>query len=313
VDVRVLAPAKVNPWLEVHGRRDDGYHELDTVMLAIDLCDVVVARAVDRPGVRIAVDGPFASADVPRDATNLAAAAAQRVLSASIDAGVAPRERGLELRLTKNIPSRAGLGGGSSDAAAAWFAAERALEFSLTDESAERGLATLGSDCVFFRAARATGLARCTGRGERVAPWPAAQPGWWLVVLAPALEAPTAAVYAALAGSLRKPAPAPTLRPDVFERSESDARSHLFNRLEDACFAVLPPLTSYRALLDACGASHFRLSGSGSSFFGLYRDRGRALGELAAIETACNQRGLACRGLWLVEPARSGVRLVSSA
>src|SRR5262249_55538003 len=109
--VRVLAPAKVNPWLEVLGRRSDGYHELDTVMVALDLADVVEARAVDRPGIRIAVDGPFASADVPRDATNLAAAAAQRVLSAALDACAIDRGVGLEFGLTKNVPSRAGLGG----------------------------------------------------------------------------------------------------------------------------------------------------------------------------------------------------------
>lgn len=307
--VRVLAPAKLNPWLEVLGRRDDGYHELVTTLLALELSDELEARTSDRPGVRLELLGPCASPDVPRDRSNLACAAAQALLSAAIDAGACARERGLELRLVKNVPSQAGLGGGSSDAAAALLAAERALDFTLPAERARRELAALGSDCVFFRDASATGFASCTGRGERVAVLPPIPRHWSFAVLTPAVAASTAAVYAGLARGLSRATRAPTVPLDVFERSEPVARALLFNRLEDASLATLPQLRAWRALLDEHDASHFRLCGSGSSFFGLFADAAAAGAALACIERAAHSRGLPLRGVWVTRSAGAGARL----
>lgn len=310
--VRVLAPAKLNPWLEVLGRRDDGYHELDTTLLALDLCDVLEAQASDRPGVRLELEGPHASPDVPRDGSNLACAAAQAVLSAAIEAGACARESGLDLRLTKNVPSRAGLGGGSSDAAAAMLASERALDFVLPPDRARIELSRLGSDCVFFREATATGFARCSGRGERVTPLAPIPSHWRFVVVTPSVAASTAAVYSALSRRLSKAAPASTLPSNVFERCESDARALIFNRLEDASLALLPQLRTWRTLLDEHDASHFRLCGSGSSYFGLFAEVGTAAEALARIASAARSQALDLRGAWVTQPAGAGARLAAT-
>ena len=305
--VRVLAPAKINAWLGVLARRADGYHEIDTGMLAVDLCDVVEARAVPgRGGVRLSVDGPHASADVPSDQSNLAYAAASAALALAARDGSVATDLGVDLRLTKHVPSQAGLGGGSSDAAAALLAVERACEFQLDSSRAHEMLAALGSDCVFFRAAASTGFARCTGRGEIVAPLPAVDRAWNIALITPRVAAPTAAVYGALAGLLIKPSTPLIVRPDVFDLGEAAARNSLFNRLEDAALALLPELRAWRALFDANAASHFRLSGSGASFFGLFRERELAAASLERLLAAATSRGLPSRGAWVLHPAAHG-------
>jgi 4-diphosphocytidyl-2-C-methyl-D-erythritol kinase len=308
--VSVLAPAKINAWLEVVGRRTDGFHELDTGLLALDLCDRIEARAVAGiGGVRLRVDGPHASADVPSDKSNLAYAAASAALAFGARTARVPADIGVELRLTKHIPSQAGLGGGSSDAAAALLAVERACEFEVDSTRAHEILASLGSDCVFFRAAASTGFARCTGRGEIVAPLPSVGRAWHVALITPAVAAPTAAVYDALAGVLRKASSAHIVRPDVFDLDEAAARNSLFNRLEDAALALLPELRAWRALFDAHGASHFRLSGSGASFFGLFHDRAQAASALDRLRAAARARGLSPRGAWVLQPAGHAVRV----
>src|SRR4030095_2897871 len=115
--VRARAPAKLNLELAVLGKRPDGYHEVDTLLLALDLADELELVRTSAAGVRVELAGPFASADIPADGSNLAARAAQQVLD------LAGGQGGIALRLTKNIPSGSGLGGGSADAAAAWIAA----------------------------------------------------------------------------------------------------------------------------------------------------------------------------------------------
>ena len=105
---RVLAPAKVNPFLEVIERRADGFHEIDTTLLAVELGDEVRARATRSGTVELAIDGPFASADIPLDERNLAWRGAAAYLA--IAKAVGRPDAGVELVVTKNVPSQAGLG-----------------------------------------------------------------------------------------------------------------------------------------------------------------------------------------------------------
>ena len=301
--VRALAPAKVNLWLDVLGQRADGFHELDTGLLALDLHDVVEARARAQSGVVLDVLGPSASADIPRDARNLAWRAAEACLAALGE------ERGVELRVHKNVPSQAGLGAGSADAAATLLVCETVLERRLPETRAHELLARLGSDCVFFRGAAASGFARCTGRGEQVEPLPQPPDGWWVAVLVPDVGAPTAAVYAALPQDLSVNAPPSTVRGGLLDQSERVARGALSNGLEQAALRAVPGLAVWRELLDAHGAGHFRLSGSGSSWFGLYRDPKEADRCLSALARAARARGLAPRARWVARPARAAARL----
>lgn len=308
--VRALAPAKVNPYLEVLGRRDDGYHEIETTLLALELADRVDARASEAEGVVASVEGPFATADVPRDGRNLAVAAAAECLRIARERF--GRRGGLELALSKEIPSEAGLGGGSSDAAAALLASERALEIELDPREARGLLARLGSDCVFFREAATTGYARAHGRGERVEPLPAPPPSRMIVVIAPACRAPTAAVYrafAAIPGTARATAPASSSAIDPLAAPLAAARGALFNALENAAISAVPELGAWRERLDASGAGHFRLCGSGSSFFGLFDDAGGAEDARARLLFDAAKARLGVRASWITRPARAGARL----
>ncbi|MCC6406898.1 MAG: 4-(cytidine 5'-diphospho)-2-C-methyl-D-erythritol kinase [Planctomycetes bacterium] len=306
--VRALAPAKINPFLAVLGTRADGYHELDTTLAAIDLCDVVAARASDAPGVTLALSGPAASADVPRDERNLVVRAALGALELANSLGQGAR--GVELALEKHVPSQAGLGGGSSDAAAAWLACATLFGCADHDEPARRSLAALGSDCVFFWAARESGYARCRGRGELVEPLPRLRRERWLVIATPVQGAPTADVYRAFSRSSTGLDDVPSIRTEALELGEAAARAACFNGLERAALSAVPELALWRRMLDELACGHFRLSGSGSSFFGLFDERPAARATAERLTRECSQRSLALREVRVVSFAGHGARIV---
>ncbi len=307
--VRALAPAKVNPWLEVLARRADGYHELDTALLALELADRVAVRARAEPGVALRVFGEHATADVPADERNLAWRAAAAVLDAARAADAERAPRGLELELEKRVPSCAGLGGGSSDAAAACLAAEVAVGRALGTQARSALLAALGSDCAFFAEAAATGFARCTGRGERVRPLSAPSRAWTILVLVPDVGASTGAVYRALEFPLSAPERPHSFGDTLFEKTEAELRLGLFNRLESAAPTVVPALARWRDLLDRFEGVALRLSGSGSAFFGVFRDPDAARDVLEEATARAQGEGLGLRGAWLTRPAGHGARI----
>lgn len=301
--VRVRAPAKVNLWLDVLARRADGFHELDTGLAALEWADELRLCRTDGGAVSFEVTGPAATPDVPRDGANLALRALLAA-RAELDAGV-----GLEMVLEKHVPSRAGLGAGSADAAAAVLACERVLQRELPESRARELLASLGSDCVFFRAAARTGFARCTGRGERVEALPAGDATWHAVVLVPDVGASTAEVYAALPRPLSRPAATSTVRDRALQLPEEALRGMLANGLERAALSAVEGLAAWRELLDDRDCAHFRLSGSGSSFFGLFRaaeDAERCRSDLA---TAARARGFRPRALLATRLAARGAAL----
>ena len=275
-ELRLRAPAKVNLYLEVLGRRADGFHELVTVLQAIDLCDEVALRlrprsperrAAAEPEIRLELAG--SASDVPTDATNLAVRAAALVLEA---AGAAA-DLALELRLDKRIPPGGGLGGGSSDAAAVLSGLNRLLGEPLDGSELSALAARLGSDVAFFLHG---GTALCTGRGERVLPIAPPRP-FAVTLLLPPFGTQTPRVYAALAA-----APAPTAgsreRADAlcraFDDADGDELERLFrNDLELPAREVEPRLG---ALLDS---TRMHLSGSGSTLFGYGRLEEKLKGE----------------------------------
>ncbi|MEN0110548.1 MAG: 4-(cytidine 5'-diphospho)-2-C-methyl-D-erythritol kinase [Planctomycetota bacterium] len=193
--VTVRAPAKVNVSLDLLGKRCDGYHELRTTMVTLGVCDTVRLSSRDDASVKLRLLGaaPLVTG-VPTDDTNLVIRA---VKALRYDTNVT---RGATIDLVKRTPSQAGLGGGSSDAAAALVAGNRVWGLGLsTDRLAEIG-ATLGSDIPFFVHAisdRRCRAALATGRGERVTPLAgvAATP---CVVVKPTRGLSTSAVYAAV-------------------------------------------------------------------------------------------------------------------
>src|SRR6266704_387946 len=182
----VQAYAKINLTLDVLGRRDDGYHALATVMQTIDLHDTICLSTADAGDVQVICTSPALSSS-----ENLAVRAAQllrRRLGLT---------RGVVIELHKRIPVAAGLGGGSSDAAAVLLALKRWWQLPLAPSDLLDLAASLGSDVPFFLSG---GLALCEGRGERVTPLPQCWPPSmrWLLLLKPAISVSTASVFRAL-------------------------------------------------------------------------------------------------------------------
>jgi 4-diphosphocytidyl-2-C-methyl-D-erythritol kinase len=286
-----VAPAKVNLVLDVLGRRPDGYHEIDSELVALALSDLVYARRREQPGVELVVRGPAASADVTSGPTNLVARAAQLVLADVERAGPA-RGAGLALELVKHVPSRAGLGGASSDAAAALFASADALGLPLTRTRAAELLASLGSDTVFFAEARFTGHARLRGRGEHVEVLPPLAP-LHVAIVVPPVGCPTPDVYRRYAERGGR------------ERSGPNER----NALAAAAFDAVPVLAAWRAALDA----RFALSGSGSAFFALHERAAAAHAHVEETRTSLAARGLVGAQCFVTRTIDAAAHLVASA
>jgi len=257
----VLAPAKINLALEILGRREDGYHALRSVMVPIALADELTFE----PGARFAFDcdPPSLAAD------NLVLRALARIGRA--DAPV-------RIVLRKRVPAGAGLGGGSSDAAAVLRAAMNGVFGATEARDWIADARALGSDVPFFLA---DGPALVEGTGERVTAL-GAPPPWWVVLVVPNAHVPTAAAYAALAQS-RATHPAPT-RPrggsaalrcgEALQRADYGAvLAALTNDFERIVRGAYPAVDeTLRALGDAGAPGRAMLSGSGGACFALFAD-----------------------------------------
>jgi len=302
--VSVLAPAKLNPRLELLARRPDGMHEVRTTLLAVDLCDRVTLERTAEDGITVCVEGEAGTPDVPRDATNLAARAAAAVLER---AGLPVR--GLALRIEKRIPSQAGLGGGSSDAAAAALGAARLLDVDPDDALLLDRLAGLGADVPFFLAARGTGYGCGEGRGERITALARPLTARVFVVLTPRLACATAAAYRAVAPEELRGRPAEWDPASLWTAPLDAARAALRNDLEQPALRAHPELARLRRDLDVAGAGHFRLSGSGSSFFGLFDSSPQAEAFLAGAVVSRIARDHGLRARLVARPLGSGAAL----
>ena len=254
-----FAPAKVNLALHVTGRRADGRHDLDGIVAFADVGDHISVG----PGDGLTVDGPFAPG-VPTDGGNL--------IRRALAAAGAPRA----VHLVKRLPHPAGLGGGSSDAAAALRAVGAALPVG--------ALMALGADLPVCVAGRTS---RMRGAGERVEP--VALPPLDAVLVNPGVGVPTAAVFAALPEPCNPPMPDPPAFPDAAATVLwlADRR----NDLEAPARRIAPAVGAALAAIAATGAGLARMSGSGATCFGLY--------PTAAAARAAAAR-LARPGWWVV-------------
>ena len=310
MSIRLLANAKINPTLRVLGRRADGFHELATTMLALDHGDLVSVSMTDAAGASAVVRGEFATPDVPTDGSNLAVRGAQLGVDA---AGEAAGDRGrFTVDLEKRVPSRAGLGGGSADAAAA--ARAMVAELGGEDGCLDGRLAELGSDCAFFHGARRTGAALALGRGEEIIPLEAPA-DWWVALLTPEVECSTPAVYAALDAGPAPPTAVGRLEAtaaarELFRLPALEARAALVNDLEAPARRAQPGLEPWFELLAREGAAHFRLAGSGSSFFGLFDGEAAAAEALERLESGAAAGGLGVRFSVVARPAGAALTAV---
>jgi len=257
--MRLYAPAKINWTLEVLGRRNDGYHEVRTVIQTVEPCDALELAPAD--GLDLEVEGAH---EPSQDDLVLRAAA----LLGGGGAG------GARIRLSKRVPVAAGLGGGSSDAAAALHGLNELWRLGHGDARLAEIGAGIGSDVAFFVYG---GTALAEGRGERVTPLSDLAPTW-LVLLVPPFRLPekTRRMYNALTPA------------DFTDGSRTEALLRrlrqglpivdegLYNAFQRVAYEVFEGLEASRDALLAAGARRVHLAGSGPALFALGPDEGTA-------------------------------------
>jgi 4-diphosphocytidyl-2-C-methyl-D-erythritol kinase len=257
------APAKVNLALHVTGRRGDGYHLLDTIVVFPDIGDTVEARpAAD---LSMAVEGPAAGALADLDA------ASNLVMRAAIGLrALVPGRPGAALRLVKRLPVASGIGGGSADAAATIRLLGRLWGFDVTTADVAALALALGADvpmCLASRPARARGI------GEALDPLTGV-PDLGVVLANPGVAVPTSAVFRALSTPDNPPiATPPPADADGFVRALAACR----NDLEAPARLVAPAIgAACDALAGLAGCRLVRMSGSGATCFALFDDEATA-------------------------------------
>jgi len=254
--VSLKACAKINLGLQILGKRQDGYHDLITIFQTVDLADELTVR-LQEPGLHMAADG----FDVPEDENNLC------IRAAGLYFEVAGKEPVATIQLTKNIPVGAGLGGGSSDAAATICALDRLLDAGVDLQALA---SAVGSDVAFFLQG---GTALGTGRGEQIVRSPQSAAGD-VVLAKPDLSISTKTAYGLL-GSGSYSDGAKTR--ELFDRLQQgacllDCAALLVNDFERVIEGEYPQVRRLRQQLLEAGAAVAMLCGSGSCVFGLFAD-----------------------------------------
>jgi 4-diphosphocytidyl-2-C-methyl-D-erythritol kinase len=271
---RVKAPAKVNLALQVGIRRADGYHDVDTLFQGIDLADELDVRATGK-GIDLTVEGE----DAGPPADNLVVRAARAFFAvADMDKGT-----GLRVKLTKRVPVGAGLGGGSSDAAAMLRALDEIFPDRVDPMEFSDLAAAVGSDVPFFMGD--SPLARGLGRGERLellTPLPAV-PG---VVVMPDVKVATAEAYAALDQFRAKRRPARETPAWKVPRKWEDVAARARNDFQEVIEATHPAVGRALIVLEQTEPMLALLSGSGAACFALFTSDEAADRAFKALERA---------------------------
>lgn len=271
--VTLQAPAKLNLYLHVTGKRSDGYHLLDSLVVFLpDLCDRITLEKSEALSFK-------AGGLVPDDAhgmNNLAVKAVKAVADA------AARAPDVHITLHKNIPAGAGLGGGSADAAAAVAGLEQLWDISIEEKERNRILLSLGADVpVCYHGAPC----RFEGIGEIISDVPAL-PSFAMLLVWPDCHSATQAVFKGRAPHFRK---------DRVEIPASFANLNAFiaflaetgNDLQAAAENLYPPIAAARRFIaEQAGCSLARMSGSGSCVFGIFEDAAACKGAQAALQAA---------------------------
>jgi 4-diphosphocytidyl-2-C-methyl-D-erythritol kinase len=261
----VVSPAKVNGYLRICGKRVDGYHDLETVMLPLEFGDRITLQ-LRKTSTTLECDNP----NLPTDDTNIALKAAKAL------AGALGLENGAKITLQKRIPLAAGLGGGSSNAAAVLMGLNRLWKAGAPKEKLDELAAGLGSDVNFFLQQCA---AVCRGRGERVEPIPYKLSATVLLVN-PGFGISTRWAYEnwarAVQGLTAQPPAVSLLLRALAEGDLAGVASAMFNSLEAPSVAKFPVLKLLKDTLRANGAAGALMSGSGATVFGLFADAKQA-------------------------------------
>lgn len=279
--VTLAAPAKVNLWLRVGPRQPSGYHDLDTLFCSLHLADSVILRPTNgRADLEVGHAPPLDRApELGPEDRNLALRAGRLFMER---AGL---DRGPAIRLVKRVPVGAGLGGGSSDAAAVLRGLSRLFPQAPVGDLPTLG-AALGSDVPFF--VRGAPFAHATGRGERLAVV-APLPRRTMVLAVPDFPVATADAFRWLDQD-RTDVPTVPGRPDALELDWDVVVERAVNDFEGPVFRRHPELAELKVDLGRHGARPALLAGSGSTVFGIFEDPGAA--DRAAAAMAASHPGV---------------------
>jgi len=275
----VRAPAKINLSLLIAGRRPDGFHEIETVMAKVNCFDEILIQSTDQPGIELRCRGPYWA---PEGRKNLVYRACELLLGRF---DIQPR---LRITLTKNLPAGAGLGSGSSDAAAVLLGLRRFLAVPIGDAELDTLATQLGSDIAFFLHGP---LAFCTGRGEKIQELRQNFDFVSLLIL-PNISVSTKKVYA-------------NYRHDrgLYRRLSEEIKSHIHknnidllstmcaNMLEKSCLGLYGELAWLKAKVESLGIRPLCLTGSGAAMFCMFtrcrNDKARTCQRRVEEETGC--------------------------
>jgi 4-diphosphocytidyl-2-C-methyl-D-erythritol kinase len=266
--VKIRAPAKINLRLRIVGKRADGYHLVDSIMVAVTLYDELVIKkrrlkntpCARQSPLRVTCDDPH----VPAGEANLAYRAAALLLK---EAGAV---QPLDIHIRKRIPMGAGLGGGSTDAAATLLGINRLLGLRFSESRLEKIASLLGADVPFFIRARPS---RAQGIGEKLTPLKKML-AWWVVILYPGFPVSTAWVYGNLPKNLTKSHA--NTRLTTLLRSAPNFADLLVNDLEAVTVKRYRRIKRLKDDLFKVGAAGASMTGSGSAVFGIFGSREKA-------------------------------------
>ncbi len=264
--MRIKSFAKVNLGLEVIRKREDGYHEVRTLLQAINLYDVLEFYKTSEERIVLKGDDPTIS----WGSDNLIHRAALLVKRGR------RLSEGIEIQVTKTIPPGKGLGGGSSNAAMTLYALNELWELNLNVKTLMDLGKELGADVPFFLKG---GLCQGTERGDDIAPVPDLKPLWCLLVL-PRFSISTASIYGGLQLSLTSK----SKDSKIIKFLNSRQLGSLENGLEETVFRLYPQLKPIKAYFQDQESELSLVSGSGSAVFGLFSDRDRAEKALKELE-----------------------------
>jgi len=251
--LKYLAPAKINLVLEVLGKRDDGYHEIRSLIETIDLCDILTFKLADVISLKC-TEPSLQTSD------NLVIKAAELLRRAS------GCQKGAGIKLEKRIPWGMGLGGGSSDGATTLSALNKLWDLKLTTPDLVKLAAQLGSDVPFFVHG---GAALIEGRGEKVTPLAAPVPGWFVLLMPPLLRMPgkTKQLYSRLDTKHFTDGQFVDRAVTSWSQEKKLAPSLFFNAFDKVALEAFPGLDVYWKRFEEAGGRGIHLVGSGPASF----------------------------------------------
>jgi 4-diphosphocytidyl-2-C-methyl-D-erythritol kinase len=294
--IRLPSFAKINWSLQILGKRPDGYHEVRTTLQTISLHDDLHFELSSDQDISLSCDDPR----IPTGSENLIVRAAEALRARC------RVTNGARIHLHKSIPTQAGLGGGSSNAAVTLLALKRLWNVALSSAELAEIAASLGADVPFFLVG---GCALATGTGTAVTKLPDEE-NTQLIVVHPCASVSTVDAYKAMnSPSLTSNNPIPILSSSLGEvdirQSKLSSRRELKNDFESEIFDMEPEIERAKMSLLAAGADSALLAGSGSSVFGIFANREAQQRALNEIKVEPGWRVFACATVSRIEYARA--------